>query len=72
MPGRQNKTIAVDPVRVGGMVFEKARPQHICHGRRAQWQPWVPTIGFLHGIDGQKTQGIDAALVERNVGGNYR
>jgi hypothetical protein len=46
------------------MVFQEARPEHIGHGRSAHGHSGMPGIGFLNAIDGKKTDGIDAKLVE--------
>ena len=62
--GRQHKAIAVGPVRAGGMMLEKAIPQHIGHWCGAQRQAGVAGVGFLDHIDGQKAQRIDAFPVK--------
>ncbi len=62
--GGQDKAVAVEPRRVRRVVLEKARPQHVRHGRGAQRQARMAAVGLLHGVDRKEAQGIYAQRVE--------
>src|SRR6185312_915863 len=52
--GGQEESVAVEPVRVGGIVAQQARPEHVGHRRGAERQSGVPAVRLLHGVDGQE------------------
>jgi hypothetical protein len=63
--GGQHEAVAVGPQRVGRMVLQEARPQHVGHRRGVERQAGVAAVGLLHHVDGQEAQRVDALLVER-------
>ncbi len=64
MPSRQDKPIPVWPGKIGRVMSQEARPQHIGHSRRAHRQARVARIGLLHPIHGQGAKGVDAKLIQ--------
>ena len=60
----QNKTVTVKPFWIRGIVFEKTRPQHIRHRRRAERQTGMSAVGFLNRIHRKRADGVDGQLVE--------
>ena len=52
MPGGQDKSVSVDPVRILRIKLEMPSPQHMRHGCRAQRQTSVSTLGLFHAIKG--------------------
>ena len=62
--GRQNETVAVWPVRIAWVELERPVPKGIRHGCRSHGQPRMARVGLLHHIDCQKTQRVDAQLIQ--------
>jgi len=60
MSRREHKAIAVKPMRVGRMVLEQTRPQHVGHRCSAQGQSRMTAVCLLHRVDRQEAQCIDA------------
>jgi hypothetical protein len=58
MPGRKHETVAVGPVRLGRVEFQKARKENggdIGHPHR---QAGMAGLGVLHGVHREKADGI--------------
>ena len=64
VPGREHEAVAVGPSRIGRIAFEIARPQRVGHRRGAERQAGMAAVGLLNHVDGKKTQGVDALLIE--------
>ena len=56
--GRQDETVAVGPVRVGGIVLQELREQHRGDIRHAHRQAGVAGFGLLDGVHGEEANGI--------------
>ena len=62
--GGEHEAVAVGPGRVGRVEAQVAREQHVRHGGRAHGHAGMAGVGLLHAVDGQKADGVDAALFE--------
>ena len=60
--GRQHEAVAVRPRRVGGVVAEVPREQRVRDGRRTHGHAGVAGVGLLDAVDGEKADGVDAAV----------
>ena len=61
---RQHEAVAVGPGRIGRVEAEMAREQRVRHGGRTHRHAGMTGLGLLHAVDGQKADGVDAALFE--------
>ena len=64
MTRRQHEPIAIGPRRVLRVVTKVAGPQHVGHRRRAHRHAGMPGLRFLHHVDRQHANRIDAELVQ--------
>ena len=64
MAGRQHKTVAVGPERIGRIVAQELLPQRIGDRRDAHRRAGMAGLRLLHGVDGQCPNGIDAQPVD--------
>ena len=69
MTGREHETVAVGPLGMGGIEFEKALEQHRRRDRHAHGHPGMPRRRLLHGIHGQRTDGIGEVALGSIGGG---
>jgi hypothetical protein len=60
----QHETVAVDPLRVGRIVFQVAPPEDFGHVGHTHRHSGVAGIRRLDGVDGEKTQCVGAAAAE--------
>ena len=58
MPRRQHETVAVGPIRVGGIVFQELGPQHGRDIGHAHRHAGVTGIGGLHRVHRQRADGV--------------
>ena len=63
--GGQHEAIAIQPVRVGGVVAQVLGPKHIRKRRERHWSTRVARVGLLDGVHGQNSDRIDAEILER-------
>jgi len=63
--GREHEPIAVGPIRVARVEFERAIPERVRHRRGAHGQSGVAGIRLLDHVDREEAQRIDAQLIER-------
>ena len=68
VPARQDEAIAIGPAGIARVVAQELGPQHVGHRRGAHRQTGMAGVGFLHAVDGQEANGIDAELIEVGVG----
>ena len=61
---REHKTVAIAPLRVGGVVLHELVKEQIRDRRAAQRGSGVAVLGALHLVDGEEPEGIDRKLVE--------
>lgn len=59
----QHETIAIGPQGIGGIVTQEILPQRVGYRRHRRWRAWMAGISLLHGINGQRPDGIDAELI---------
>ena len=59
MSGGEHEAVPIEPVRVSGAMLHVALPKHIGHGCSAHGHTGVSAASRLHGIDGEKAQGVD-------------
>lgn len=64
MAGGQDKSVSIEPVRIGRIVLKKSGPQHIRHRGGAQRQARVAALGFFHRIHRQEPDRIDRQLIQ--------
>src|SRR3984893_529338 len=64
MAARKDKAIAVEPMRVCGIIAQKSLPQHISGGRRIHRGTGVAGICLLHRVDRQHANGVDRQLID--------
>ena len=62
--GRQDEAVAIGPVGPRRGVAQVARPEHVGHRRHAHRRAGVAAVGLLHGVDGQRADGVDRELVK--------
>ena len=56
--GRQHEAVAIGPFRVGGIELQELGKQHGRHVGGAHRQAGMAGIGLLHGVHGQRADGI--------------
>ncbi len=61
--GGEDEPIAVGPARVGRIVLQVPRPQHVAQGGQGHGRAGVPGVGGLHAVDGQRADRVDGQLV---------
>jgi hypothetical protein len=64
MSGRENEAVAVGPKGITRVELERAIPECISHGRRAQGQPGMARVGLLHHVHSQETERVDTQLIQ--------
>ena len=64
MARRQDKAIAVQPFGIRGIVSQMALPQHVRERRQRHCRAGMPRIGLLYGVHRERTDGVDAELIE--------
>ena len=64
VPCRQHEPVTVGPVRMRRRVAQEARPQDICHRRRAHRRPGMTGVRRLDAIDRQGPDRVDGESVE--------
>jgi hypothetical protein len=65
---RQHESIAIWPMRIGGVVSHDARKKHVAERCERHRRPRVTGLGFLNSIHGQRANGIDAKEIEIGTG----
>ena len=69
VPGRQHETVAVGPVRPGGVKFQEPGEQHGRHVGHAHRHAGMAGPGLFHGVHGQGPDSIgEQARVHRELG----
>src|SRR6266581_6169474 len=68
MPGGENKSVAVGPVRVLRIVAQKFLPKTVGQRRHRHRRAGMSGIGSLHGVHGKRANGVDARHLHR-IGG---
>ena len=63
MSGGQHKAVAIVPMRVAGVEFQKAGEQHAGDIGHAHGHSGMTAVGLLHGVDGEDAQGVRHGLV---------
>ncbi len=56
--GGEHKAVAVGPFGVGGVMFQKFRPEYGCHVGHAERHARVTGIGGFHAVNGESADGI--------------
>ncbi len=64
----ENEPIAVGPRGIGRVEAHRAREQHVAERRQRHRRAGVSGVGLLHGVHGQRADGIDAEEVEGGRG----
>ena len=67
MPDREHEPIPVGPIGMRRVIAQHIVPQRIHHRRQRHRGSGVARIGLLHGIHGQRADGIDGEAGERTV-----
>jgi hypothetical protein len=67
--GGENKAVAVEPVRVLGVVAHDLIVEDVSHGRAPHGEPRVAGVGLLDGVDGQEPDRVDRLLEQLASGG---
>ena len=62
--GRQHEAVAVGPQRIGRVVAQKLLPQRIGDRRDPHRRAGMAGLRLLHGVDGQRADGVDAQPVD--------
>jgi hypothetical protein len=62
--GRENEAVAIGPMRIVRIVLQESLPQDVCHRGGAERQPGMARVSFLHRVDRQRADGVDAERVE--------
>ena|SRR5208283_2535293 len=60
----KHEAVAVGPQRIRGIVFQKTLPQRIDNRGQAHGRAGMPGIRLLHGINGERPDGVDAQLID--------
>src|SRR5438046_3104471 len=53
---RENKDVAVDPARLGRIIFQRVTEEHCTDFRAAEWKPKMSRLRRLHGVHAQTTR----------------
>src|SRR5689334_17287580 len=64
MPVGENKAVAIGPYGKFRIVAQKALPQDVRHRRQRHGSSRMSGVGLLHGIHGERADGVDAELVK--------
>jgi hypothetical protein len=64
VPGGQDEAVAAEPAGVGRIVAHEAGEQQVAERGGAHRHPGMPRVGFLHRVDRQYADRVDAKLVE--------
>src|SRR5215831_433143 len=64
MAVRKHETIAIGPDRVLGIKFQDTIPYRVDERRERHGRSGMPGVGLLHGIDGERTNRVDAQLIK--------
>ena len=64
MAGREHETVAAIPLGVLGVVAHEAREEEISDGRHPHRHAGMPGVGFLHGVDREHADRVNAELIE--------
>jgi len=67
MPARQNEAVAVEPLRVPGIMFEKLGPESVGHGSGAHRHAGMTGVRVLDSVDRQYSDGVDAQLFQFSI-----
>jgi hypothetical protein len=67
--GGEDKAVAVEPVRVLGVVPHDLVVEDVAHGRASHGEPRVAGVGLLDGVDGQEPDRVDRLLEQLAYGG---
>jgi hypothetical protein len=62
---REHEAIAIGPRRIGGVVPHVSREERIRQRCQSHRRAGVAALGLLHGIHGERADGVDAERVER-------
>ena len=68
MTWRKNEPVPVWPLRIRRVVLKEPVPKHVGHGRGPHGGAWMAGVGILNSIHRQKSDGIDAKLIQVGVG----
>ena len=64
VPRREHEAVAIEPVRIFRIVLQELRPQRVSHGGGAHRHAGMAGVGILHGIGGQKADGVDTEVFQ--------
>jgi hypothetical protein len=56
----EDEAVAVRPLRIRGIVPQIAIPQDERYRRQSHRGAWMPAVGFLHRVHGQRADGVDS------------
>ncbi len=65
MAGRQDKPVAIGPLRILRRVPQEAGPQRVDHRGQPHRRSSMPRLRLLHGVDGERADRIDGRLIDR-------
>ena len=60
VPGREDKAVAIEPLRVTRAVVHELRPQYICGVGHAHRHAGVSRLGLLYAVGSQEANGVNA------------
>lgn len=67
VPGAEDEAIAIEPLRIGGIVTQVPCPQGVGDGRGTKRQAGMSRVRLLHGIDREKTDGVDVKFFRGRI-----
>ena len=63
--GGEHHAVAIRPVRIRRAIPQDAVPQHVGHRSQSHRGSRMSAVRLLHGVDGERANGVYAQLVER-------
>ena len=61
---REHKAVPVHPLRILGIVLHGLVPEDIAHRSTAHGHSRMSRLGFVHGINGNESDSVDALVLE--------
>ncbi len=72
VPRREDKPVAIEPLRLARVHAQRPGPQLVGHHRGAHRQARVATVRCFHHVHGKPAQGVDGALRNGERGSSHR
>lgn len=69
MASGKDESITIRPIGIAGIELQVPIPERVDKSCGTHRCPWMTRLCFFNGIDGKKSNGIDAAFIKFWIGG---